>query len=130
MSSKKSLSKSHNGPYCSEMASFNIVDQEHKTTSRFSNSIEFILSALGYAVGYGNIWRFPYMLFRNGGGIFLIPFTISIFVIIFPLSYVETAYGQMYRYEIHKYYDFVNPRLLGMSFGISAILFFISVYYM
>ena len=111
------------------IGSFNIVDPKYKTQSRFSNSIEFILSYVGFAVGYGNIWRFPYIVFRNGGGIFFIPFTISILVIVFPVSYAETAFGQMYRHEVHKFYDFVNPRLLGLSFGINSIIFFISIYY-
>jgi SNF family Na+-dependent transporter len=70
------------------------------------------------------------MLYKNGGGVFLIPYFICILFIVLPLSYLEISYGQIYRRAIHKYYDIIHPRLLGLSFGISAILFFIAVYYM
>lgn len=37
----------------------------------WSNPIEFVLSCIGYAVGIGNVWRFPYLIYRNGGGTYI-----------------------------------------------------------
>jgi solute carrier family 6 amino acid transporter-like protein 5/7/9/14 len=46
------------------------------------------------SVGLGNIWRFPYTAFRNGGGAFLIPYIVVLFLIGKPLYYLEMAVGQ------------------------------------
>lgn len=70
------------------------------------------------------------MLYKNGGGVFFIPYIICIIIIVLPLSYLEIGYGQIYRRAIHRYYDSIHPRLIGLSFGISAIIFCIGVYYM
>mmetsp|Transcript_19886 Transcript_19886/g.22195 ORF Transcript_19886/g.22195 Transcript_19886/m.22195 type:complete len:368 (+) Transcript_19886:24-1127(+) len=130
---KLNFSKSAKSFFSNDYESFEVSSYRKKNdeaTSRYSNGLQFWLSCLGYAVGYGNIWRFPYMLYKNGGGVFLIPYLVCIIVIVLPLEYLEISYGQVYRRAIHRYYDIIHPRLLGVSFGISAILFFIATYYM
>ena len=99
-------------------------------SGRFTNQIEFWLTWLGFAVGYGNIWRFPYMLYRNGGGTFLIPWAVCIVFIVLPISYLEVTYGQLYRRAIHRCYDTIHPRLIGLGFAVNSISGFITIYYM
>lgn len=67
---------------------------EEGERGQFSNTLEFFFSTLGYAVGVGNVWRFPYLAYRNGGGVFLIPYFIFMVLIGFPMVYLEFVVGQ------------------------------------
>ncbi|KAM4547483.1 sodium- and chloride-dependent GABA transporter 2-like [Fundulus diaphanus] len=55
---------------------------------------EFILTVMGAIIGPGNIWRFPYLCYKNGGGVFFIPYILFIFTCGIPLFFLETALGQ------------------------------------
>ena len=57
----------------------------------------FIIAAIGSAVGLGNIWRFPYVAYENGGGAFLIPYLVAIFAAGLPLLFLDYAVGHKYR---------------------------------
>ena len=63
----------------------------------FSSRKLFILSAIGSAVGLGNIWRFPYVAYENGGGAFLIPYLFAILCAGIPLLFLDYAIGHRYR---------------------------------
>lgn len=60
----------------------------------WGNPIEFVLSCLNYAVGLGNVWRFPHLAFRNGGGAFLLVSLFMVFIIGLPLFFAELFIGQ------------------------------------
>lgn len=57
----------------------------------------FIIAAIGSAVGLGNIWRFPYVAYENGGGAFVIPYLVAIFAAGLPLLFLDYAVGHKYR---------------------------------
>lgn len=60
----------------------------------WGNPVEFILSCLNYAVGLGNVWRFPNLAFRNGGGVFVLVSLLMVFILGLPLFFAELFIGQ------------------------------------
>ena len=65
-----------------------------KNRSSFSGRIGFVLAAAGSAVGLGNIWRFPYLAAKYGGGIFLLIYVILAVTFGFSLMIAEIALGR------------------------------------
>lgn len=57
----------------------------------------FILAAVGSAIGLGNIWRFPYMAYENGGGAFFIPYLFAMLSAGIPFMIMEFSLGHKYR---------------------------------
>uniref|UniRef100_A0A8C3FH23 Transporter n=1 Tax=Chrysemys picta bellii TaxID=8478 RepID=A0A8C3FH23_CHRPI len=61
---------------------------------QWNNKMEFMLSMAGKIIGLGNVWRFPYLCYKNGGGAFFIPYLIFVFTCGIPMFFLETALGQ------------------------------------
>ena len=68
-------------------------DQPHKERDRFNTDFQYLLGVLGFAAGFGSVWRFPYLVFKSGGGVFLIPYFIMFVLIGLPAFYLETSLG-------------------------------------
>ncbi|MCT9480399.1 sodium-dependent transporter, partial [Acinetobacter baumannii] len=66
-----------------------MTDTRENWTSRSG----FIIAAVGSAVGLGNIWRFPYVAYENGGGAFLIPYLLALITAGLPLLFLDYAVG-------------------------------------
>ncbi|XP_063723814.1 sodium-dependent neutral amino acid transporter B(0)AT3-like [Symsagittifera roscoffensis] len=90
----------------------------------FGNWFSYILATIGFAVGLGNVWRFPKTCLENGGGAFLIPYFIVFFVEGIPLMMIELVVGQRFRGSpVHSY-----GRMNKYLWGIGVAMMFASLY--
>ena len=99
------------------------MDSQHPKRSAFSGKIGFVLSAAGASVGLGNIWRFPYLAAKYGGGIFLLIYIILAFTFGYTMIIAETALGRMTKKSpVGAYASFGKGK--GLSFGgwINAVI--------
>ena len=96
---------------------------------RWTSRTVFILAALGSAVGLGNLWRFPYLVGKYGGGAFLIPFLIALVLVGVPMLMLELAVGQKMQQGAIGSYSKLHPSFVGL--GIFALFssFIIVSYY-
>ncbi|KAM8897567.1 sodium- and chloride-dependent GABA transporter ine [Spinachia spinachia] len=95
----------------------------------WSRQIEFTLAGIGCAVGLGNVWRFPYLCYRSGGGAFLVPYLLMLVVLGVPLLYMELTVGQYTRRgPVHALAN-VCPLLKGVGMASVAISFIMCIYY-
>lgn len=78
----------------------------------WSNSLEFLMSCISTSVGLGNVWRFPFVAYENGGGAFLIPYIIVLLIIGKPLYYLEMIVGQFTSRSSIKMYE-LSPLFRG-----------------
>lgn len=89
----------------------------------------FILAAVGSAVGLGNIWRFPYVAYDNGGGAFFIPYLFALLTAGIPLLIMEFTMGHKYRGSAPLSYARMNKKTEWIGWWQVAVSFVISTYY-
>uniref|UniRef100_A0A2C9M3Y7 Transporter n=1 Tax=Biomphalaria glabrata TaxID=6526 RepID=A0A2C9M3Y7_BIOGL len=105
-----------------------MIQTMSKSRGSWGSWFEFLFSALGSMVGLGNIWRFPYVCYRNGGGAFLIPFFVAMVVCGCPLLFLEMLYCQYSNLGPGKVW-IICPLFKGIGCGMMIITFVVSVYY-
>ncbi|XP_077361646.1 sodium-dependent proline transporter [Festucalex cinctus] len=104
------------------------VPNEIVARGHWGGKYEFLLSCLGYCVGLGNVWRFPYLCYRNGGGVFLIPYFIMLFVTGVPLFLMELCLGQYGAAGPITVWK-CCPLLKGIGIGMLCVAVLVSLYY-
>ena len=97
----------------------------------FSGRNAFIMAAIGSAVGLGNIWRFPYTTYENGGGAFIIPYLIALLTAGIPLLFLDYAIGHRHRggaplsyrrfsphFEVFGWWQMMVNVIIGLSYAV------------
>lgn len=123
---KESIDKNDEHGGGSVVQSGNNDNEERQT---WSKQIEFLLSCIGYSVGLGNVWRFGYLATKSGGGAFLIPYFVTLFLIAIPLMYMEFIVGQFTRRGPIGALSKLCPFFKGAGIATVVISFWLTTYY-
>ena len=98
--------------------------------SQWDSSLAFIFAMIGAAVGLGNIWRFSYVLYSNGGGSFFIPYFVAIAIMGIPFLILEYGVGFSFKESFSKIMKEINPKFEIIAWILVLFVFIVVIYYM
>ncbi|NXA34699.1 SC6A2 protein, partial [Eudromia elegans] len=119
------LVKEHNGV---QYTSSSVRPAAHRDRDTWAKKIDFLLSVIGFAVDLANVWRFPYLCYKNGGGAFLIPYILFLIIAGMPLFYMELALGQYNREGAATVWK-ICPVFKGVGYAVILIALYVGFYY-
>ena len=97
--------------------------------SEWNSNFAFMMAMIGSAVGLGNIWRFPNILYSNGGGSFMIPYVVSLFLLGISFVLVEYAVGYKFKRSLARILFAISKKLEPVAWFILFVVFLIATYY-
>ncbi|SFL70027.1 neurotransmitter:Na+ symporter, NSS family [Methanobrevibacter olleyae] len=97
--------------------------------NEWGSNLSFILAMVGSAVGLGNIWRYPYVLYSNGGGAFYIPYIVAILLMGVPFLILEYGVGYNYKSSFPKAIRKINSKFEFLGWLLPISVFIIMIYY-
>ncbi|XGW12497.1 hypothetical protein V3C99_013302 [Haemonchus contortus] len=103
-----------------------VTDQSRE---EWGSQLHFILTCISFAVGLGNLWRFPATAYENGGAVFIIPYVICSALVGLPCLYLEFLIGQLTQSGPSKAFRYFMPALQGVGWAMSIIGVSIGIYY-
>uniref|UniRef100_A0A665TH88 Transporter n=1 Tax=Echeneis naucrates TaxID=173247 RepID=A0A665TH88_ECHNA len=103
--------------------------EEASGRPKWENKAQYILTCVGFCIGLGNVWRFPYLCQSHGGGAFLIPYLILLVLEGMPLLLMEFAIGQRLRKGSVGVWRSISPYLTGIGIASMLVSFLVGLYY-
>lgn len=98
--------------------------------NQWNSRLAFLLSMIGAAVGLGNIWRYSYVVYTNGGGTFFIPYLVAIFLMGIPFLILEYGMGYRHKDSYSNIVKTIHPKLEYLSWALILIIYFVVIYYL
>uniref|UniRef100_A0A1A8BJH0 Transporter n=2 Tax=Nothobranchius kadleci TaxID=1051664 RepID=A0A1A8BJH0_NOTKA len=95
----------------------------------WDSKIQYVLAQVGFSVGLGNVWRFPYLCHQNGGGAFMLLYVFLLTVVGVPLFFMELAAGQSIRQGSIGVWKHISPKLVGIGYSSCLVCFYVALYY-
>nr|XP_061814449.1 sodium- and chloride-dependent taurine transporter-like isoform X2 [Nerophis lumbriciformis] len=105
------------------------AEGKHPQREKWASKLDFVLSVAGGFVGLGNVWRFPYLCYKNGGGAFLIPYFIFLFGGGLPVFFLEVALGQFTSEGGITCWGKLCPIFTGIGYASIIIVSLLNIYY-
>uniref|UniRef100_A0A672HXP8 Transporter n=1 Tax=Salarias fasciatus TaxID=181472 RepID=A0A672HXP8_SALFA len=105
------------------------AEGKHPQREKWASKLDFVLSVAGGFVGLGNVWRFPYLCYKNGGGAFLIPYFIFLFGGGLPVFFLEVALGQFTSEGGITCWEKLCPIFTGIGYASIVIVSLLNIYY-
>lgn len=105
------------------------VEDDDAERGTFGNKLDFLFSCISVSVGLGNVWRFPYLCYKNGGGTFLLIYFIAMFACGIPVFFQEVAAGQYLGTGGLTMVGQLVPILQGVGYATMTIVFWLDIYY-
>lgn len=99
-------------------------------TSQWNSVVTFILAMIGLTIGIGNIWRFSYVLYSNGGESFFIPYLVAILVMGIPFLILEYGLGFSLKKSFSKLMHDIRPEFEVIAWMLVLFVFIVVIYYM
>lgn len=103
--------------------------EEHEERGGWGHKLDFLFSCISLSVGLGNVWRFPYLCYKNGGGTFLITYSIAMIFCGIPIFFQEVAIGQYLGSGGMTFVGQLCPIFKGVGYATMTIVFLLDVYY-
>lgn len=95
----------------------------------WDSHFSFLMAMIGSAVGLGNIWRFNYVLYSNGGGAFFIPYFLAILIMGIPFLILEYGVGAKFKNSLSNIIKEIKPQLEIIGWITVFLAFLILTYY-
>uniref|UniRef100_A0A8C7H860 Transporter n=1 Tax=Oncorhynchus kisutch TaxID=8019 RepID=A0A8C7H860_ONCKI len=96
---------------------------------QWASKAEFLLAVAGQIIGLGNVWRFPYLCYKNGGGVFFVPYLLFLVLCGVPLFLLETSLGQYTSLGGVSAWRSICPLFGGLGFASQVMILHGCVYY-